>query len=377
MKRLLVHPMSSANWKIFWRKHLRHRPFNQASRIQRVLAILSIFVRTPFYLLEKIVYDRRLAAHKIESGPIFIIGHWRSGTTHLHNILSQDEQFSYLSFSNMVMPHDLLVGRYFPVIPLIMKMNLPKTRGIDSLPIKPNLPQEEELSLGMIGGVSYYNCYFFPKRWKEYFTESILMKSSSGNCDPPEKILANAYRKLVNKLSYFHQGRQLIFKNPASTGRIAMLKEIFPNAKFVHVRRNPYSVFASSRARLPRMIDGFSGTDDLDMDYDTIAMDSYRLLMKEYFSQRGRIPQKDLLEVSYEELIDNPDKTISDIYSKFGLTQSDDTALRIKRYLDSQKSYQRNTHRLSRSQIERIQSDWDFVFEKWNYQLPPDLDIID
>ncbi len=345
--------------------------------MQRLLAILSLVVRTPFYFLEKLLYDQRLTTHKIERGPIFIVGHWRSGTTHLHNILSQDEQFAYLSFSNMVMPHDLLIGRYLPIIPLIMRISLPKTRGIDSLPLKPHLPQEEELSLGMIGGVSYYNCYFFPPHWKEYFAESILMKSGNQVRDYPKSVLAEAYRRMVNKLSYFHKGKQLIFKNPASTGRIAMLKEIFPNAKFIHVRRNPYSVFASSRARLPRMIEGFSWNDEPGMDYENIAIDSYRSLMKEYLAQRDEIPSEDLFEVSYEDLVTDPDQTITDIYSGFGLNRSENSIRRHRKYLDSQKSYQKNNHRLSRTQLEKIQTEWDFVFKEWNYQIPPDLEITD
>ncbi|MDB4359102.1 sulfotransferase, partial [Verrucomicrobiales bacterium] len=169
MKRLLVHPLSSTCWGIFWDKYRRHRPFHAASWKQRLLAFPTIFVREPFYALERWIYGRRLAEQKIENSPIFIVGHWRSGTTHLHNLLSQDPHFAYLSFSNMTMPFDMLLGRYLPVIPYLMKLVLPRTRGIDQLPMSAQLPQEEELALGMLKGVSYYNCYFFPGHWDEYF----------------------------------------------------------------------------------------------------------------------------------------------------------------------------------------------------------------
>ena len=159
-----------------------------------MIALVSLLARTPFYLLERLIYGRRLASQEIENGPIFIVGHWRSGTTHLHNLLSQDKQFAYHSFADMVMPHDMLLERYLPVIQLIVKMSLPKTRGIDRLPLKLHLPQEEEMSLGMLSGISYYNCYFFPQHWKEYFAESICLERVD---DDQLRAIASTYRKLV------------------------------------------------------------------------------------------------------------------------------------------------------------------------------------
>ncbi len=373
MIRLKFHPLSSASWTIFWRKYFKHRPFHHESRGQRVLAIIVLLLRSPFYLAERLIYDRRISLQAIDQGPIFVIGHWRSGTTHLHNILSQDDQFSYLSFSNMIMPHDLLLGRLLPVIPWIMKRALPKTRGIDRLPLSPSLPQEEELTLGMLSGESYYNCYFHPGSWDEYFSEAIPDASRSHGSPG----MRESYLKLLRKLSYLNHGKRLIFKNPASTSRITMLKELFPNAKFIHIRRNPYAVYASSRARLPRMVSAFSLNDAPELDYDAITLRSYRELMTSYFDQRKGIPEADLLETSYEELISDPEKVIRQIYSKFGLERSATTIENHSRYLEAQTSYQKNTHLLTHSQIQEIESQWGFALKEWDYGYPEGLEIVD
>lgn len=371
LKRLIVHPLSSTRWRIFWDKYRRHRPFHSVSFRQRILAFPSIFIREPFYALERLIYGRRLAEQEIENSPIFIIGHWRSGTTHLHNLLTQDPQFAYLSFSNMTMPFDMLLGKYLPVIPFLMKLALPRTRGIDQLPMKPHLPQEEELALGMLKGVSYYNCYFFPQHWDEYYAESILLGDAAAD-QPNRRKLKSAYQSLVRKMTLLNRGKQLIFKNPASTGRVAMLKELFPNAKFVHIRRNPYEVFASSLARLPRMLDGFSWQDEQGLDHERVVLDSYCLLMKQYFDQRSEIPEEDLFETSYEELVANPEQVLGAIYSQFGVKRSKETIDRHNDYLAAQKSYQRNRHQLSASQIESIQREWAFALDQWDYDLPSD-----
>lgn len=271
----------------------------------------------------------------------------------------------------MTMPFDMLLGRYLPVIPYLMKLVLPRTRGIDQLPMSAQLPQEEELALGMLKGVSYYNCYFFPGHWDEYFAESILSEGASGDQSSRGK-LKSAYHSLVSKLTILHGGKQLIFKNPASTGRIAMLKELFPNAKFVHIRRNPYEVFASSLARLQRMIDGFSWQDSEGLDHERVVLESYALLMKQYFEQRSEIPGEDLFETSYEDLVANPEQVLGSIYSHFGIERSEDSINRHDGYLAAQKSYQKNQHQLSASQIESIQREWGFALDQWEYELPSD-----
>src|SRR5262249_56480059 len=50
----------------------------------------------------------------------------------------------------------------------------------------------------------------------------------------------------VQKLA-FRCGRPLVLKSPGHTGRIRLLLELFPDARFVHIHRNPYAVFQSAR----------------------------------------------------------------------------------------------------------------------------------
>ena len=43
-------------------------------------------------------------------------------------------------------------------------------------------------------------------------------------------------------------GTQYLSKNPPHTGRVRTLLEMFPNAKFIYLKRNPYTVFESTRS---------------------------------------------------------------------------------------------------------------------------------
>ena len=46
----------------------------------------------PFRLLEVFIFDHQIRKHQLLEDPIFILGHWRSGTSHLQHLLSKDGQ---------------------------------------------------------------------------------------------------------------------------------------------------------------------------------------------------------------------------------------------------------------------------------------------
>mgnify|MGYP003353506957 CR=1 FL=1 len=51
-----------------------------------VLVACCGVLHTVLHRLEQLFYRRRIAETKITQPPIFIIGHWRSGTTLLHEL---------------------------------------------------------------------------------------------------------------------------------------------------------------------------------------------------------------------------------------------------------------------------------------------------
>jgi len=80
-----------------WLKLNRQNNISKERKIMANRITLFVFISAPFrwiqslYLLFKIPF----VTFK-KKPPVFVIGHWRSGTTHLHYLLTQDEQFSYL-----------------------------------------------------------------------------------------------------------------------------------------------------------------------------------------------------------------------------------------------------------------------------------------
>jgi len=74
--------------------------------------------------------------------PLFVIGHWRSGTTYLHNLLSLDPSYGYCSTFQTILP-GVFLGSEQTFKPLVTA-SIPTTRPMDDVPMGPDLPPEEE-----------------------------------------------------------------------------------------------------------------------------------------------------------------------------------------------------------------------------------------
>ncbi|MDH3665576.1 MAG: sulfotransferase [Paracoccaceae bacterium] len=99
---------------------------------------LTSMLRQPLDWLETARHGAAIARQQIDPPPIFILGHWRSGTTHLQNVMSADPQFARVTLAHAAMPREFLsmpsgmtegLGRM-----------LPQTRLMDDVPVAPDVP---------------------------------------------------------------------------------------------------------------------------------------------------------------------------------------------------------------------------------------------
>ena len=66
----------------------------------------SALSRAPFGWVDKAITAKKRKHLEPINPPIFIIGHWRSGTTHLYNILSKAPWFQYVNPYQAGLPKD-------------------------------------------------------------------------------------------------------------------------------------------------------------------------------------------------------------------------------------------------------------------------------
>ena len=359
----VLHPLHGCGFRRFWVHYFQNWPYNLRSLHVRLGGMLAVTARLPQAISEACLHNAAIAREPLEHGPVFLIGHWRGGTTHLHNLLSQDEQFAWISFFRSAMPLDCLgklrCGR------TLMKLTMPKTRGMDNVPIDADTPQEEEVALAALGDTSFFKCFYFPRKIEEHFEKAVLMQGLK----PGEREkLAENYRFLAQKMAYAYGGKTVLFKNPASTARMSFLKEVFPNAKFVHIVRDPYDVYPSMMKLWPRLLGALSWHNPRGIDFSEITLSFYEKMMKAHLAERDSIPAEDFHEVRYEDLDRDPQAVIKGVYEALDLPVTDAATGAISKYIDSQRSYQKNTHQLPDAIREAIAERWGFAFERWWYE---------
>lgn len=367
----ILHPLAGANPRTFFTQVNRQGGYTARSRRQRLVTWAAFLGRLPWAAYESARWGRAIREHRVEKPPIFLIGHWRSGTTHLHNLLSRDPQFGFIDFGETTMPWDM-IGPKVEIGRSVIRKILPTTRGYDNVRLSLEEPQEEEMALGNLNPLCYFNIYYFPRHSDDYSRRALFF---TGVSDAEREAFERAYDFLIRKLSFVKGGRQLLFKNPASTARIPLLKRLYPDAKFVHIVRNPYPVYRSSIGKFPRLYNAFAWQDFSGVDTHRLTIDIYAELMQRYLQDRASLPPGDLYETSYEALTADPLGEIGRIYDRLGIGHRDEGLAHIARYVDSIRDYEPNEHRIARARVEEIQSRWRFAFDHFGYPIEPPANI--
>ncbi len=331
-------------------------------------------INLPFRTYERKIINPKYSKVVIEHSPVFILGHWRSGTTHLHNLLCQDPQMGYTTTFQSVFPDTLFntAGRF--IFKNFAKLLIPSKRKGDNVILDPSLPQEEEFALGDKTPVCYYYFWMFPQKILKYY-ESFVRFSGI-----PEKDLVawkNDYKLLIAK-SLKNTGRpRFLSKNPTNTGRIKILLDMFPDAKFIHIHRNPVEVFLSMRNFFDKMLPPLQMQSIGQEDLDSHTLTIYKNLMSDYFGQKQLIPTGNLVELSFDELEKNLVAVLEDIYKKLNLDEFENALPQFKNYLQSMGSYKKNKHYISKSQLKLIQNEWGFAMDKLNYSIPDHIEVVE
>ncbi len=310
---------------------------------------------------ERRQYGDRIEAARVRS-PLFILGHYRSGTTHLHNLLALDPQFAAPTLFQVLNPHTFLSTEKWGSA--ISDRLVVRRRFQDEVALGAGVPSEDEVALCTLTGLSPYMAWCFPRDgafYDRYLTFRDVPVDEVGRW---KDALTTFFKKLTVRY-----GRSLVLKSPPHTARIRLLLELFPDARFVHIRRDPYDVFRSTR-HLVRAIHPLFSFQGGPTDEDNRIIAVYNEMHDAYFEQRGLIPQGRLCEVVYEELERTPFDVVGSIYDALGLSGFAKHRPRLEGYLGSIAGYRKNRHdELPEELRRRIDREWRRSFETWGYAM--------
>lgn len=312
-------------------------------------------------LLQRWFHGQAIEATEIVEPPIFILGHWRSGTTYLHELLSLDERFcSPNTYQCFAPTHFVVTERW---VTRWLWWLMPSRRPMDNMEAGWRRPQEDEFALGNLGTPTPYLRMAFPNNQPPPYMNYLNMEGV-----PPEereawKASLLDFARAITKV----QGKPIVFKSPPHTGRIATLLEIFPQARFVHIARHPYELFAST-LRLWKSLDRVQALQSFkDEGREEYVFECFERMYRGYESQRDQIPPGRLHELRYEDLVANPVEEMQALYDRLGLGEFESVRPRLEEYLKDHEDYRRNLHELPARTKDEIHRRWASYFARYGY----------
>ena len=351
---------------LLWIKLRRQNKVAKGRRWMAFKITLFVLISSPFRGIQRLYLRRKLrSVDPNKKPPVFVIGHWRSGTTHLHYLLWQDKQFVCLDAFQAFFFNIAFVSK--TIVKPILNAFMPSTRPQDNVKTDANSPQEEEHPLTNRTYMSGMHAFFFPKNLT-YLTKWNLFENVT---ESEVKEWKKTYSDLLKKILLFQDPKKrLLLKNPHNTGRIKVLSEMFPKAKFIFIHRNPYEVYSSTRVLYAKTVSTQFLQDFSDKEIEDRILISYEKTLTRYLELRGLIPKNQIIEVAYADLDNKPLEELKRMYEHLDLGDFNSVLPLFQKYLEGVKNFKKNKPvAISERILQRIQTDWKFAFDEWGYQM--------
>jgi omega-hydroxy-beta-dihydromenaquinone-9 sulfotransferase len=355
------HGMTLGTWlPLLARNHFAVSP----NRLPIAASITATSVLNSFAsVFDHLMFSYRSRATRLKEPPLFVLGHWRSGTTMLHEMLILDPRHTYPTTYQCFEPNHFLWTEWF-VAPLTRWM-LPPTRPMDNMATGWDKPQEDEFALCNLGVPSPYLAWAFPNHGPvgdEYLDLVSLPQAD-------RERWKTSWRKFVLRVASICN-RRVVLKSPTHTARVRTILEVFPDAKFIHIVRDPIVLFAST-VRLWKSLsqaEGMQTPQGKEWDWiERHVFDTFVRMYERFEQDRELVPPGHLVDVHYEQLVANPVEVMQQIYSQLDLRDFASVKPAIAEYARQKSDYRPNKHAISPELAERIRHRWAPYFERYGY----------
>ena len=330
--------------------------------------LIKTLLFEPLRWIELAMHNKKISQHTITKHPLFILGFYRSGTSYLHEFLTQDDRLGYHSNFQMVLPEIMLSSEkiLLPVFEFICRtFNIQDS--VHRVPLSFRFPGEEDAT--MTTSVNPRGAqwgYFFPKKMSESFQKYVLFENIT---EPEFEAWKQEFIFLLKKISLANHHKQLVLKSPPNTARIKLLLSLFPDAKFIFIHRDPCEVYLSNKRfwKVTQKVYALGGTRSVDV--NSIIMDTYSKIMHRYLSEKDLIPEGHLVELPYEDLIQKPMESMRKIYETIHLDDFGYCENKMRSFVERQKSFVRLKHEIPADERKLVTEKFEPFIRYWNYPL--------
>jgi omega-hydroxy-beta-dihydromenaquinone-9 sulfotransferase len=346
-----------------WFRQLAKNGFQVS--LTRMHMVLGVSCFMPFSdllgLAQHCLYGGAIQRTKLAGPPVFVLGHWRSGTTLLHELLGLDERYASPSTYECFAPShfiltETMVSKYFNWV-------IPNRRPMDNMKAGWALPQEDEFALMNLGAPTPYLRLLFPRN--EFPYQNTL--TSEGFSEEELERWKYLFDWFLKALTY-KKNKPLILKSPPHTGRLGILKAMYPDAKFVHIVRDPRKVFPSTM-KLWNALD----------QVQSLQVGEYQQRLKEFVFrslqtmyasfEKGRegIPDEQMIDVHYEDLAKDPVSVVRQIYDQLSLGDFEKIKPLLENRTQQEKEYKTNKFGADAKEEAEVMSEWRDYAVRYGY----------
>lgn len=347
----------------YWLSLLRKNRFDIAWSRAHLAAGVSVFAPWNDLLafIQHGLHGRAIEQTPLAGPPIFVLGHWRSGTTLLHEYLALDQRFaSPTTFQCFAPWHFLLTEGLFTRFGGFL---LPERRPMDNMKAGWSLPQEDEFALMNLGAPTPYLRILFPNHPVPY--EGTLSSDSFSR----EELEAwkQKFDWFLRAVTYKVQ-KPLILKSPPHTGRLGILRAMYPEAKFVHIVRDPRKVYPST-LKLWKTLDEIqslqSPTDETRI--REFVLRTLPTMYTSFEADRIGLPDSQIIDLRYEDFIVDPVSAMQRIYEQLQLGGFESMRDRIVEKTSLERDYQTNRLEMTPEEERMVMDAWSDYARRYHY----------
>jgi hypothetical protein len=235
---------------------------------------------------------------------------------------------------------------------------------MDNMEVTYKSPGEDEPALAVLSLKSPSIAWMFPRRELHYDRYLTFEGVPNQDVDRWKKAVIYYVKRLT-----LRSHRPLLMKSPAHTSRIKLLLELFPNAKFIHIHRNPFTVYQSTLRLYEKAVPESYIQNPIPGSVEEGIIRRYKDMYSAFFQQRDMIPSGNYHEVCYEQFEQNIVGTLEQIYTSLDLPGYESVEQRYRERTASLKQYQKNIHpELSPEIKANLVDSWKSSFDEWDYE---------
>ncbi|MCA9275574.1 MAG: sulfotransferase [Phycisphaerales bacterium] len=266
---------------------------------------------------------------------IVILGYYRSGTTHLQNLMACDERLITPRWYQCLAGQGYILA--WTLIRFLLVPFLGRTRPQDSVGFGTEWPGEDDFALATWGGCSSLaGRHVFPKNrelWQGWH-------ALEGLSEKQLRSWRTLTRRFVYKITRRKRGRIVVLKSPSHTARVAELDRLFDGrVRFVHLVREPGAVIDSNVRMFHALRNHAMQELPVVQSIRDGVVAEYEATERKCADELDAIDADRWVRVRFKDLRSDPMGVLSEIYTGLGMAFEPGARDVVQRYLGSLGSY--------------------------------------